>query len=130
MVHVEVTPGVVLVVAAWMLDAASCAGMELGAPRASMAALVDLHQLLAERGLRRSSCGVFHTDREEQDDPSTKFASDAASITRADDAAPTEHCVRVPGTPGNESKPTSQRGHSAGYLAAAGSGCEDAGGEQ
>src|ERR1035441_2090775 len=53
-VHVEVTPGVVLVVAAWMLDAASCAGMELGAPRASVAALVDVHQLLFQRGLRRS----------------------------------------------------------------------------
>ena len=29
-VHVEVAPGNVIVVAAWMLDAAACAGMELG----------------------------------------------------------------------------------------------------
>jgi hypothetical protein len=74
-VHVEVTPGVVLIVAAWMLDAASCAVMELGAPRASVGALGDLHQLLSQHGLRRSSGGVFHTDCEEQDDPSISPAN-------------------------------------------------------
>ena len=45
-VHVEVTPGVVIVVAAWMLDRAACAGMSLGAPRVKLAALAELHQLL------------------------------------------------------------------------------------
>src|ERR1700751_2091717 len=29
-VHVEVAPGVIIVVAAWMLDVAACAGMALG----------------------------------------------------------------------------------------------------
>src|SRR6476660_2969883 len=53
-VHVEVTPGVVIVVAAWMLDPAACAGMSLGAPRVKLAALAELHQLLVERGFRRS----------------------------------------------------------------------------
>jgi hypothetical protein len=38
-VHVEVTPGVVIVVAAWMLDPAACTGMSLGAPRVKLAAL-------------------------------------------------------------------------------------------
>ena len=33
MVHVEVDPGVVIVVAAWMLDEAACSSMELGAER-------------------------------------------------------------------------------------------------
>jgi len=32
MVHVEVSLGVVVVLAAWMLDAAACAGMEIGPP--------------------------------------------------------------------------------------------------
>ena len=32
-VYVEVAPGVVVVVAAWMLDPAACAGMTFGAPR-------------------------------------------------------------------------------------------------
>lgn len=82
-VHVEVEPGVVLVVAAWMLDAASCSGMELGEPRVSVAALADLHHLLCALGFRRSSCGVFHTEYEEQDDQSTKITSDAASSNRS-----------------------------------------------
>src|SRR6266478_9066133 len=54
-VHVEVAPGVVIVVAAWMLDPAACAGMGLGAPRVTLAALAELHQLLTERGFRQSS---------------------------------------------------------------------------
>src|SRR5689334_11680491 len=54
-VHVEVAPGNVLVVAAWMLDAAACAGMELGMPRVTIAALAELRQLLIAHGFRRSS---------------------------------------------------------------------------
>jgi hypothetical protein len=54
-VHVEITPGLVIVVAAWMLDPAACTGMSLGAPRVKLAALAELYQLLVERGFRRSS---------------------------------------------------------------------------
>jgi hypothetical protein len=129
-VHVEVEPGVVLVLAAWMLDAAFCSVMELGEPRASVAALADLHHLLSTLGFRRSSCGVFHTDYEEQYEPPAEITSDAASGTPPDGAPPTEHCVRDRGTRGNETQPTSQRGHSAGYLAPAGSGSSNSGGEQ
>ena len=35
-VHVEVQPGIVIVVAAWMLSATACARMELGTPREDM----------------------------------------------------------------------------------------------
>ena len=52
MVHVEVAPGVVTVVAAWMLDATACVGMEIGAPRVAVPALADLHRLLATLGFR------------------------------------------------------------------------------
>src|SRR6478672_4282754 len=38
-VHVEVAPGNVVVVAAWMLDAAACAGMELGTPRVRLSCI-------------------------------------------------------------------------------------------
>jgi hypothetical protein len=55
LVHVEVAPGVVIVVTAWMLDPAACAGMALGAPSVTLAALAELHQLLTERGFKRSS---------------------------------------------------------------------------
>ena len=65
-VHVEVAPGVIIVVAAWMLDAAACAGMALGSPRVSVLALVELHQLLTERGFRRSSPDHSTIVQEEQ----------------------------------------------------------------
>src|SRR5215210_5000690 len=54
-VHVEVAPGNVLAIPAWMLDAAACAGMELGTPRVTIAVLTELHQLLVEHGFRRRS---------------------------------------------------------------------------
>jgi len=41
-VHVEVLPGVFTVVAEWMLDASACVGMEIGAPRVSVAALAEV----------------------------------------------------------------------------------------
>ena len=37
--HVEAAPGVVVVLAAWMLDPAACTGMKLGAPHLDVAAL-------------------------------------------------------------------------------------------
>ena len=67
-VHVEAAPGVVTVVAAWMLDPVACAGMEIGAPRVAVSALVDLHHLLIERGFRRSSRGDPNIVQEEQDE--------------------------------------------------------------
>jgi hypothetical protein len=87
-VHVEVTPGVVIVVAAWMLDPAACAGMSLGAPRVKLAALAELHQLLVERGFRRSS----------RDDPTIVQEEQHEELARADSAirgpAPAQHPVR------------------------------------
>jgi len=53
-VVVEGQPGAAIVVAAWMLDPAVCAGMQIGAPHVSVEALTDLHRLLIEHRLRRS----------------------------------------------------------------------------
>lgn len=130
LVHIEVKPGVVVVLAAWMLDAGICAAMELGPSRASMSALADLHQLLCELGYRRSFYGAVHTDYEEPHDPPAKITSGAASSTPLDRSMPIEHCVRVPGTRGNESQPTSQCHQSTGHAASAGSRTSIAGGNQ
>jgi hypothetical protein len=54
-VHVELAPGTVVVVPAWMLDPAACAGMEFGAPRVTISALAELHPLLTEHGFTQSS---------------------------------------------------------------------------
>ena len=40
-VHVELTPGVVTILPAWKLDAVYCAGLKVGAPQVSLAALCD-----------------------------------------------------------------------------------------
>ncbi len=55
-VHVEVSPGMITTIAAWMLDPIVCAGMEAGQPRVSAAALRDLHRLLTERKSTPADC--------------------------------------------------------------------------
>jgi hypothetical protein len=47
-VHVEVMPGVVTTIAAWMLDPVACIGMAIGAPCVAVSALLDLHHMLIE----------------------------------------------------------------------------------
>jgi hypothetical protein len=87
-VHVELAPGVVMVVAAWILDPAACAGMAFGAPRVTLSALAELHQLLTERGFRRSS----------QDDPIIVQEQQHEELVRGGCAisgpAPAQHPVR------------------------------------
>jgi Raffinose synthase or seed imbibition protein Sip1 len=87
-VHVEVSPGVVIVVAAWMLDPAACAGMGFGAPRVAVSGLVELHHLLIERGFRRSCLDDPTIVQEERDEK----PADTGTTTRG--PAPTQHAVR------------------------------------
>ena len=89
-------PGVVIVVAAWMLDPVACAGMALGAPRVAVSALDELHQLLIERGFRRSSLDDPTIVQEEQDE---KSADTGAAIRGA---APAQHAVRFRKASGDE----------------------------
>ena len=49
----ELEPGVVIKVPVWMLDPAACAGMELGTPWVSLAALAEFHELLVAQGFIR-----------------------------------------------------------------------------
>ena len=46
LVHVELTPGAVTILPAWKLDAVYCAGLKVGAPQVSLAALCSLRELL------------------------------------------------------------------------------------
>ncbi len=65
MASVEVEPGLVIKIPAWSLDPASCAGMEIGAPRVSLAALAALHEVLVGQGFRRSSSADGTVSEEE-----------------------------------------------------------------
>ena len=91
-VHIEVSAGVVTVIAAWMLDPVACASMELGEPRVTVAALRDLHQLLIERGLRRKSPNDSNIVREKRNEYSVKDSS-----CNTVHAAPDDHDVRRSG---------------------------------
>ena len=81
-VHVGVALGVVTVVAAWMLDAAACAGVEIGAPRVAAPALTDLHRLLATLGFRTDSQGDSTVALGSSDEINT---AEGAAVTAADD---------------------------------------------
>jgi hypothetical protein len=99
-VHVEATPGVIIVLAAWMLDPAACAGMKIGAPRADVAALSDLHRLLVERGFRRSFLSDPRIAKEEQNEQFDEVSSDNAGAIRG--PAPAQHRVRFHPAAGHE----------------------------
>jgi hypothetical protein len=71
--------GLVTMVPAWMLDPAVCAGMKLGEPRVSVAALRELHHRLVERGLRRDSSNDSTIVQEECDEVDLRDHSAAAS---------------------------------------------------
>jgi hypothetical protein len=47
--------GVVVSMAAWMLDPVTCAGMTMGAPQVDRAALMELDQLLIDKSRNRRS---------------------------------------------------------------------------
>jgi hypothetical protein len=46
LVHVELAPGAVTILPAWKLDPVYCAGLKVGAPQVSLAALRSLRELL------------------------------------------------------------------------------------
>jgi len=100
-VHVEMAPGVVTLVAAWMLDPVICAAMQIGAPRASVAALVDLQHLLVERGLRASSADDSDIVREEPSDQVANIGVNSVAIA-ADGTAAAQHCIRFHRASGDE----------------------------
>jgi hypothetical protein len=100
-VHVEAGPGIVRVMAAWMLDRAVCSAMELGEPRVTVAALCGLHRLLVDRRLRAHSSDGFNIVREKRNGQAAKERSSTNAIASGD-AAPDEHEVRQRRTSGNE----------------------------
>jgi len=66
-VHVELAPGVVTVLPAWKLDAVYCAGLKVGAPQVSLAALCTLHELLVACESRLVSADSNIVTQEAQD---------------------------------------------------------------
>jgi len=120
-VHVEVAPGVVIVVATWMLDPAACAGMALGAPRVTIAALDELHRLLIESGFRRSSLNDSTIVQEEQDEEPTDTSTAIHSPT------PAQHSVRFRKASGDEPLGAQHGAGATGQPPLGGGGCRGRG---
>lgn len=89
--YVEESSGVVIIIAAWMLDPVTCINMTLGEPLVNLTALRGLHQLLIEQGLRRDSPDSSNIVREKRDAYFTKKSSSKAAV---DAATPDQHSVR------------------------------------
>jgi hypothetical protein len=123
-VHIETAPGVVSVIAAWMLDPIACAGMEIGAPRVTVAALLELHTLLIEGGLRRSSSGDSRIVQGELDE---KPAITSAAV---DASAPAQHGARFREPSGDKSIRTPDRTCAAGFDLDGSRGCRDGGAQR
>lgn len=94
--YLKTAPGVAIVAAARMLDPVACGGMEVGAPRVAVSALVELHHLLIEQGIRRSFRDDPPSDQEEQDE------RPAGTGTTTSRPVPTRHAVRFRKAPGDE----------------------------
>ncbi len=114
--HVDAAPGVVKVVAAWMLDSAECSAMELGEPRVTVAALSDLHRLLVDRHLRANSPDDSNIVREKRNEQGAKGRSNTTAIAGGD-AAPDEHGVRQRRASGNERSATRKGNFASGQPA-------------
>jgi len=107
-VHIEVQPGVITVVAAWMLDPIACAGMETGEPRVAVTALVDLHHLLIECGSRRTFRDDSSIVQEEHDE------EPAGTGVAADSPAPAQYGAGFHQPSGHEPIPTPHSTRAAG----------------
>lgn len=120
--RVEVHPGEIIRLPAWMLDPVACTGMAMGEPQASLTALVALHDLLAEQGLRRTSHGDLVVTEEERGEA---VANTAGTIKRTPTA---EHTARSAEAMRVEQGGTRRGGRRAGRVVA-GSGRHPGGGE-
>jgi hypothetical protein len=82
-VHVELTPGVVTIVPAWKLDAVYCAGLKVGAPQVSRAALGELRDLLVACESRLVSADGNAVTQEAQDGISRTTCTKNATCSEA-----------------------------------------------
>lgn len=105
--HVELTPGVVTILPAWKLDPVYCAGLKVGAPQVSLAALGVLHELLVACESRLVSADGNTVTQEAHDGiAGTAYTKDAAcskiGAPARDSTTPTRPRSRRRSTAGND----------------------------
>jgi hypothetical protein len=114
-VHVEASPGIVIMIAAWMLDPVACAGMEAGEPRVSVSALRDLHRLLFERSLRGNSLDSSDPVQENRHEHFTKGSSTRSAGATAE-TSPDEPGIRHSRASAAESGAARECAHTPGQV--------------
>jgi hypothetical protein len=87
-VHVELGPGVVTILPAWKLDAVNCAGLKIGAPQVSLAALCALHELLIACESRLVSADGNIVTQEAQDGTTATARTKDGACSAAEAHAP------------------------------------------
>lgn len=111
--HIETAPGNVIVIPMWMLDPIACAGMEIGEPRASLEALIELASLLTTQGERAPSSIAKAVDEEVPDETAN------ANSTRG--SAPDDDDVRLGEDTWDEPAPKGSCSDGIGHVADGGS---------
>jgi hypothetical protein len=98
--------------------------MTIGAPRTEVAALVELHRLLLERGFRRSSLGDPRIVKEAQNEQFAEINYNAGAVR---DPAPAQHRVRFHTAEGHERGGTRESDRVPGQTFGASGGRRDGG---
>jgi hypothetical protein len=132
-VHVELAPGVVTVLSAWKLDAVYCAGLKVGAPQVTLAALCTLHELLiAGESLLVSADGNIVTQEAQDGSAVTTRTKDGACLQThsADGTTPARSRSRRRTTSGHDTGGAPSRAESDGAAPARGGRRSNAGGQR
>jgi hypothetical protein len=134
-VHVELAPGVVTILPAWKIDAVYCAGLKVGAPQVSLAALCALHELLIACESRLVSADGNIVTQEAQDGiaATARTKDGACSETGApppDTATPARPRFRRRATSGHDTSGAPSSSQVTGAPAARGERDRNAGGRR
>jgi len=91
---VEVHPGEIIKLPAWMLDPVACTGMGMGEPQASLSALVALHDTLVDRTTGRARSMVVDDLKAKTLVPILKENIAAEATVYTDEAGQYRHLAR------------------------------------
>jgi hypothetical protein len=133
LVHVELTPGAVTILPAWKLDAIYCAGLKVGAPQVSLAALRTLLELLIACESRLVSADGNIVTQEAQDGSAvTTRTKDGACLQThsPDGTTPARSRSRRRATSGHDTGGAPSRAESDGAAPARGGRRSNAGGQR
>ena len=133
LVHVELTPGVVTILPVWKLDAVYCAGLKVGAPQVSLAALCALHELLIACESRLVSADGNIVTQEAQDGSAVTIGTEDGACLQAhnsDGTTPARSRSRRRAISGHDTGGAPDRAESDGAAPARGGRRSNAGGQR